>query len=292
VKKEKGKELVAGLFSLFPIILTVSIFLLLLAKAFPLLSLKSLPTILFSSAWQPQKGQFGLWPFILGTIWVTITAFILAAPLSILTAIYISDYASGRLKKWLVPVIDLLAGLPSVIYGMWGILLIVPLVGKYLAPIFGTYSSGYCILTAGIVLAVMILPTIVNVSVEVLSAVPADLKEAALALGATRLEVVRFIVLKKSRPGVAAACVLGLSRAFGETLAVMMVVGNVPLTPTSLFSPAYPLPALLANNYGEMLSIPGYEAALNLAAVVLLFMVIIFSLAARLYLNKLEQRID
>jgi len=223
---------------------------------------------------------------------VTITAFILAAPLSILTAIYISDYASGRLKKWLVPVIDLLAGLPSVIYGMWGILLIVPLVGKYLAPLFGTYSSGYCILTAGIVLAVMILPTIVNVSVEVLSAVPADLKEAALALGATRLEVVRFIVLKKSRPGVAAACVLGLSRAFGETLAVMMVVGNVPLTPTSLFSPAYPLPALLANNYGEMLSIPGYEAALNLAAVVLLFMVIIFSLAARLYLNKLEQRID
>jgi len=292
VKQEKGKELVAGLFSLLPIILAISIFLLLLAKAFPLLSLKSLPTILFSSAWQPQKGQFGLWPFILGTIWVTITAFILAAPLSILTAIYISDYASGRLKKWLVPVIDLLAGLPSVIYGMWGILLIVPLVGKYLAPLFGTYSSGYCILTAGIVLAVMILPTIVNVSVEVLSAVPADLKEAALALGATRLEVVRFIVLKKSRPGVAAACVLGLSRAFGETLAVMMVVGNVPLTPTSLFSPAYPLPALLANNYGEMLSIPGYEAALNLAAVVLLFMVIIFSLAARLYLNKLEQRID
>lgn len=292
MKKEKGKELVAGLFSLLPIILAISIFLLLMAKAFPLLSLKSLPTILFSSAWQPQKGQFGLWPFILGTIWVTITAFILAAPLSILTAIYISDYASGRLKKWLVPVIDLLAGLPSVIYGMWGILLIVPLVGKYLAPLFGTYSSGYCILTAGIVLAVMILPTIVNVSVEVLSAVPADLKEAALALGATRLEVVRFIVLKKSRPGVAAACVLGLSRAFGETLAVMMVVGNVPLTPTSLFSPAYPLPALLANNYGEMLSIPGYEAALNLAAVVLLFMVIIFSLAARLYLNKLEQRID
>ncbi|HNS04669.1 MAG TPA: phosphate ABC transporter permease subunit PstC [Candidatus Saccharicenans sp.] len=292
MKKEKGKELVAGLFSLLPIILAISIFLLLLTKAFPLLSLKSLPTILFSSAWQPQKGQFGLWPFILGTIWVTITAFILAAPLSILTAIYISDYASGRLKKWLVPVIDLLAGLPSVIYGMWGILLIVPLVGKYLAPLFGTYSSGYCILTAGIVLAVMILPTIVNVSVEVLSAVPADLKEAALALGATRLEVVRFIVLKKSRPGVAAACVLGLSRAFGETLAVMMVVGNVPLTPTSLFSPAYPLPALLANNYGEMLSIPGYEAALNLAAVVLLFMVIIFSLAARLYLNKLEQRID
>ncbi|HRD01518.1 MAG TPA: phosphate ABC transporter permease subunit PstC [Candidatus Saccharicenans sp.] len=290
MKQEKGRQLAAGLFAFFPIFLIISIFLLLLLKAFPLLSLKSLPGVLFSSAWQPQKGQFGLWPFILGTLWVTITAFILAAPLSILTAIYISDYASGRLKKWLAPVLDLLAGLPSVIYGMWGILLIVPLVGKYLAPLFGTYTSGYCVLTAGIVLAVMILPTIVNVSAEVLSAVPADLKEAALALGATRLEVVRHVVLKKSLPGVAAACVLGLSRAFGETLAVMMVVGNVPVAPTSLFSPAYPLPALLANNYGEMLSIPGYEAALNLAAIILLLMVIIFSLGARLYLTKLGQR--
>jgi phosphate transport system permease protein len=290
MKKEKGRQLAAGLFSLFPVFLTIAIFLLLLAKAFPLLSLKSLPDLIFSSVWQPQKGQFGLWPFILGTIWVTITAFILAAPLSILTAIYISDYASSRLKKWLAPVLDLLAGLPSVIYGMWGILLIVPLVGKYLAPLFGTYSSGYSILTAGLVLAVMILPTIVNVSVEVLSAVPADLKEAALALGATRLEVVRYVVLKKSLPGVAAACVLGLSRAFGETIAVMMVVGNVPVAPTSLFSPAYPLPALLANNYGEMLSIPGYESALNLAAIILLLIVIIFSLAARIYLTRLGRR--
>jgi phosphate transport system permease protein len=98
------------------------------------------------------------------------------------------------------------------------------------------------------------------------------------------------VVLKKSLPGVAAACVLGLSRAFGETIAVMMVVGNVPLAPTSLFSPAYPLPALLANNYGEMLSIPGYESALNLAAIILLLIVIIFSLAARIYLTRLGRR--
>jgi len=196
VKKEKGKETCGRPILSFPHHSDRQHFPTAAGQGFSSPVLKILAHHSFSSAWQPQKGQFGLWPFILGTIWVTITAFILAAPLSILTAIYISDYASGRLKKWLVPVIDLLAGLPSVIYGMWGILLIVPLVGKYLAPIFGTYSSGYCILTAGIVLAVMILPTIVNVSVEVLSAVPADLKEAALALGATRLEVVRFIVLK------------------------------------------------------------------------------------------------
>lgn len=290
MKKEKFQRLVGAAFSLFPLFLAANIFFILLLKAFPLLTFKSLPSLIFSSAWQPVKGQFGLWPFILGTFWVTITAFALAVPVSILTSIYIAEYAPDQLKKILIPVIDLLAGLPSVIYGMWGVLLIVPLVGKYLAPLFDTYSSGYSILAAGIVLAVMILPTIINVSVEVLNSVPAALKEAALSLGATRFEVVRYVVLKKALPGIVAACVLGLSRAFGETIAVLMVVGNVPEIPRSLFSPAYPLPALLANNYGEMMSIPGYESALNLAAFLLLLIVLSFNLLARWYLTKLNRR--
>jgi ABC-type phosphate transport system, permease component len=120
---------------------------------------------------------------------------------------------------------------------MWGILLIVPFVSKCLSPLFGFSSSGYSILAAGIVLAVMILPTIVNISVEVLSSVPAELKEAALSLGATKFEVIYHVVLKKARAGLIAACTLGLSRAFGETIAVMMVVGNVPQIPNSLFHP-------------------------------------------------------
>lgn len=290
--REKVARSLGATLSFFPMFLTAAILLVLLLKALPLISLKSLPALLFSSAWQPVKGKYGLWPFILGTFWVTMTAFILAVPVSILTSIYLSEYAPGRLKKVFRPILDLLAGLPSVIYGMWGVLLIVPFIGKCLAPLFGTYSSGYSILAAGFVLAVMILPTIINVCLEVLNSVPLALKEAALALGATRFEVVRYVVLKKSSPGIAAACVLGLSRAFGETIAVLMVVGNVAQIPDSLFSPAYPLPALLANNYGEMMSIPGYESALNLAALLLLLIVLSFSLLARWYLTRITRRAE
>lgn len=290
MKKESLAARVSGLIAFLPVILTLAIFLSLFFKASPLLSLKSLPHIIFSAAWQPQRGQFGLWPFILGTLWVTAVAFALALPVSILTSLYLAEYAPARIKKAILPTIDLLAGLPSVIYGMWGVLLVVPFVSNHLAPFFGKSSSGYCILSAGIVLAVMILPTIINISVEVINSVPASLKEAALSLGATRFEVIRHVILKKARPGLIAACVLGLGRAFGETIAVLMVVGNVPGIPRSIFSPAYPIPALLANNYGEMLSIPGYESALNLAAFFLLLIVIIFSLMARIYLSRLVRR--
>ncbi|MGB9892890.1 MAG: phosphate ABC transporter permease subunit PstC, partial [Candidatus Saccharicenans sp.] len=235
-KRENLKKFIISVFAVFPIFLAVVILLALVIKASPLLFLKSLPSLIFSSAWQPSRGQFGLWPFIMGTIWVTATAFILAVPVSILTSLYLSEYAPGWLKRFFHPVLDLLAGLPSVIYGMWGLLIIVPMVGKYLAPLFSRQSSGYSILAAGLVLAVMILPTIISVSVEILNSVPLALKEAALSLGATRFEVIREVVLRKAFPGLIAACVLGLSRAFGETIAVLMVVGNVPHVPDSLFS--------------------------------------------------------
>lgn len=290
MKKENLVAGASGIIAFFPVLLTAAIFLAILLKAWPLISLKSLPELIFSSAWQPQKGEFGLWPFLLSTLWVTAVAFILALPVSVLTALYLAEYAPAGVKKIILPAVDLLAGLPSVIYGMWGVLMVVPFVGRFLAPLAGCPSSGYSVLTAGLVLAVMILPTMVNISAEVISSVPASLKEAALSLGATRFEVVKHVILKKARPGLLAAGVLGLARAFGETIAVLMVVGNVPEIPRSLFSPAYPIPALLANNYGEMLSIPGYEAALNLAALILLFVVMAFSLLARLYLSRLVRR--
>lgn len=289
-RKDRGPELATAPFALFPVALTAVIFLALLVKSWPLLSLKSLSSLIFSTTWLPSRGQFGLWPFVLGTLWVTVTAFLLAVPVSILTSLYLSEYAPARVRRVFQPVLDLLAGLPSVIYGMWGVLVVVPLVGKYLAPVFGHQSSGYSILAASLVLALMILPTIISVSVEVLNSVPLALKEAALSLGATRFEVIRYVVMKKSFPGILAACGLGLSRAFGETIAVLMVVGNVPVIPRSLFSPAYPLPALLANNYGEMMSIPGYESALNLAALLLLVIVVGFSLLARWYLVRISRR--
>ena len=259
-------------------------------KARPILAENSFFSLLTSSTWAPSRGQFGLFPFIMGTFWVTLAALILAVPVSLLSAIYLSEYAPCRLREIAKPAVDLLAGLPSVIYGVWGMLLIVPLVGDYLAPAFGRSSSGYTVLAGGIVLAIMIFPTIISVSLEVFGSIPYGMREASLSLGATKWETVKHVVLKKGAQGVIAAVVLGLSRALGETMAVLMVVGNIPRVPKSLFDGGYPLPALIANNYGEMMSVPLYDSALMLAAGVLLLIVLVFNILARLFLVRVERR--
>jgi len=262
----------------------------LLWKSRGILAVKPIGRLLFSSAWQPLKGEFGLWPFLMGTLWVTAVALIIALPISLLTAIYLSEYAARSIREAARPLVDLLAGVPSVVFGVWGMLAVVPFVGRVLAPLFGTASSGYSILAGGIVLAVMIFPTIIHVSLEVFASVPHALREASLSLGATRWETVRRVVLRKGGQGILAAGLLGLSRAFGETMAVLMVVGNVPVAPRSLFEPGYPLPALIANNYGEMMSIPLYDSALMLAALVLLLVVLVFAVVGRWMLVRAERR--
>jgi phosphate transport system permease protein len=262
----------------------------LLLKAWPVLKIKPIYDILFSSSWSPMKGDFGLFSFIMGTLWVTGIALVIAVPISLLTSVYLSEYAPRALKEYSKPLIDLLAGIPSVIYGLWGVVMIVPLVRDLLAPACGTSSSGFSVLTAGIVLSIMILPVIIHISIEVLQSIPSELREASLALGAGRWETVKYVVIRKARPGIVAANVLGLSRAFGETMAVLMVAGNVVKIPVSPFDPGYPLPALIANNYGEMLSIPLYDSALLLAALVLFVVVICFSAASRYILHRLRVR--
>lgn len=261
-------------------------------KAMPILALKPLSSLLLSEDWHPLKGEFGFLPFIAGTVWVTGVAIVIAVPLSLLTAIYISEYAGRLVRELVKPAIDLLAGIPSVVYGVWGVLMIVPLVKNHVAPFFGTFSSGYTVLAGGIVLAVMIFPVIIHVTIEVLATVPLELRQASLALGATRWQTIKHVVLRKAMPGVIAANVLGFSRAFGETMAVLMVAGNVVKIPRSILDPAYPLPALIANNYGEMLSIPLYDSALLLAALILFVMVMIFSVLSRLVLAEVGRRIQ
>jgi phosphate transport system permease protein len=276
----------------FSILIVVMIAVGLYAKSRPILGVKSLTGLLFSSSWHPLKGEFGFLPFIMGTLWVTGVAVIIAVPLCILSAIYLSEYASPRVREWTKPLIDLLAGIPSVVYGIWGVLVIVPVVKDYLAPLFGYFSTGYSVLAGGIVLAIMIAPVIIHVTLEVLRTVSAELREASLALGATQWQTVKHVVIRKALPGVIAAVALGLSRAFGETMAVLMVAGNVARVPSSVFDPAYPLPALIANNYGEMLSVPLYDSALLLASFVLFLVVVCFNVVSRFVLMKVEKRIQ
>jgi phosphate transport system permease protein len=259
-------------------------------KSLPILQNSSLSSLLLSAEWKPFKSSFGFLAYIAGTLWVTAIAIIIALPIALLTSIYLSEYAHVKVKKVLLPPIDLLSGIPPVIYGVWGVLVIVPFVQEKLAIHFVEFSSGYSTLAGGIVLAIMIIPLIISILLEVFSTVPDGLREASLSVGATHWETIKHVVLKKSYPGIIAAVVLAVSRAFGETIAVLMVCGNISDIPHSIFDPCYPLPALIANNYGEMLSVPMYESALMLAAFILFVIIFLFNAISRIILYRLEGR--
>lgn len=260
----------------------------LVLKAQPILAEKTLLTSLGKSLWKPMEGHFGFFPFIISSLYVTLLSFVIAAPICLLSAIYLTQYARHWLLKIMQPVIDILAGIPSVVYGVWGLLVIVPFVGRVLAPMLGIRSSGYSILAGGIVLAVMSIPFILSILIEVFQTIPVELKEASLSVGATYWETIKFVLLRAGFSGIVAAMGLGISKALGETIAVLMVVGNVVQIPHSVFDAGYPLPALIANNYGEMMSIPLYDAALMLAALILFVIILVFNIFARLAINRSE----
>jgi phosphate transport system permease protein len=293
-------RLARGLFWLLaalPVILITAILILLFLRSWPILHTKSLADLFGGKTWLPNQGRFGFLPFIVGTVWVTLVAMVIAVPPCLLTAIFLAEYARPRLQAFMKPMLDLLSAIPSVVYGVWGMLTIVPMVQSIgpkvsnvlgVIPIFkSTNYTGFSVLAGGIVLAVMVAPFIIALTYEVLRTVPSGYREASLAVGATKWETVKYAVLPQTLSGIVAAGVLGASRALGETMAVLMVVGNVPKVSLSIFDPAYPLPALIANNYGEMMSIPLYDAALMTAALLLLVIVLLFNITSTLFLRSI-----
>jgi len=297
------------IFTLLPVALILFVTGALFVRSWPIISEYGLSDLIFGEVWKPNNGQFGFWPFILGTFWVTTVGVILSVPACLLASIYLAEYAHARTRSFAKPILDLLAAIPPVVYGVWGLLAIVPFVDDVLAPLsdrwLGSVSTGlntsvsifsvnqptgFNVLSAGIVLAVMIAPLVISVMYEILSTVPNDLRHASLAVGATQWQTIRNIVLPQVGPGILAAVVLGASRALGETIAVLMVVGNIPQIPTSIFDSAYPLPALIANNYGEMMSIPLYDAALLSAALVLLVVILIFNILSLIVLRRMLRK--
>lgn len=257
-------------------------------KSTDLLQNHSITKLIFSSDWSPSNGQFGFWPFILSSLWVTLAALLIALPLCLLASIYLTQFAPVWMLKFMRPVIDILAGIPSVVYGVWGVLVIVPLVGDKIAPLFHKESIGYSILAGALVLAVMSIPYILNMLLEVFRQIPVELGEASLSLGATKWETIKHVFIRKGGTGIISAYGLGFSKALGETIAVLMVVGNVVQKPSSLFDAGYPLPALIANNYGEMMSIPSYDSALMFASLVLFVIILIINIFFRYLIYKSE----
>jgi len=300
----RAKDRLAGriffTITILPFTILVLMIIALALRSAPILQTATLWELLSGRIWKPFQGLFGFYPFIAGTMWVTAVAMLLAVPPCLLSAIYLAEYARPQVNAVIHPLLDLLAGIPSVVYGVWGMVAIVPWVqrlapqvSRYLGfiPIFSNSNpTGFNILAGGIVLAVMVMPFTIAVTYEVMRAVPAGLREASLAVGATRWQTVKYALIPQTLPGIIAGVVLGASRALGETMAVMMVVGNVAKVPGSIFDPAYPLTALIANNYGEMLSIPLYDAALLGAALVLLLVVLIFNIISTLILRKIIGR--
>lgn len=242
------------------------------------------PSLLVGRDWNAGQQQFGALPFIYGTVVVSAIALVIAVPLSIFTAIYLTDLAPVWLRQPLVSVIEMLAAVPSVIWGLWGIFVLVPQLRTTVFPalraVFGhipgigalfsgpIFGLGY--LSAGIIVAIMITPIITAVSREILRSVPGLQREAAYALGATRWEVTRIAVLSYARRGLVGATVLGLGRGLGETMAVTMVIGNSPNISASLFAPGYSLASVIANEFGEAGSDPIFSSALFELGLVLL----------------------
>lgn len=290
ILKDKVAESGMFLLTTLSVVLVVLIGVGLYVKSIPIIEQKSLWELITSTSWQPGQGAFGFLPFIVGTLWITGLAIVLALPVALLTALFLTEHSRPWVKKFVFPALDILAGLPSVIYGVWGTLLIVPWISEKLAPHFVEYSTGYTTLAGGIVLGVMILPLLVSLFCEIFGAVPKELRDASLSLGATKWQTSKHILLRKTAPGILAAVILAVSRAFGETIAVLMVCGNIPLLPHSLFDSCYPLPALIANNYGEMLSVPMYESALMLAAFLLFIVVFFFNAVSRVVLYRIERK--
>jgi phosphate transport system permease protein len=215
----------------------------------------------FRSDWDPVSEQFGAWPFVYGTLVSSILALILAVPLAIGVAVFITEMSPRWLKGPLAFTTELLAAIPSVIYGLWAIFVLVPLLRQYLEPFLGRYFGwtglfegapyGIGMLAAGIILAIMVVPIISSITREVMTVVPQPQREAVLALGATRWEMIRTGVLRNARAGIFGAIILGLGRSLGETMAVTMVIGNRPEIARSLFAPGYTMASVIANEFSE-----------------------------------------
>jgi len=249
--------------------------------------------------WDPIAEQFGALPFIYGTVITASVSLLIAVPLGIGAAIFLAELAPARLSDALEFFIDLLAAVPSVIYGLLGVFIVVPLMRDYVQPglkhtlgflpLFSGPAYGIGFLTAGILLAIMVIPYIISVSREVLMSVPRDQREAALSLGSTRWESTWKVVVPFARPGILGSIFLALARALGETMAVTMVIGNTPTISASLFSPGYSIAAVIANEFTEATGDVHLQALIELGLVLFLLTFLLNGLA-RLLIVLTSQR--
>ena len=257
------------------------------------------PGFLLGTTWDPVREQFGALPFVYGTLVTSALALLLGGPVALGAAIFLAELAPRWLREPASYLVELLAAIPSVVYGLWGIFVLAPVLRSYVQPalaatlgflpLFQGAYYGVGLLAGGIILAIMVIPTIAAVSREALLAVPNDQREAALALGATRWETIWLAVLPIARPGILGAVILGLGRALGETMAVTMVIGNRTEIALSLFAPGYTMAAVIANEFAEA-TYDLYLSALLEIGLILFLVTMLVNAAARLLIWRVTWR--
>ncbi|MBN2107414.1 MAG: phosphate ABC transporter permease subunit PstC [Deltaproteobacteria bacterium] len=268
--------------------------LLLLAGIFVTLVIDSLPAMkaagfafFTGTTWDPVFKEYGSLVFLVGTLLTSFLALAISLPFSLAIAIFLGEYfRSGLVSSFLKSAIELMAGIPSVIFGMWGLFVLVPLV-RQVEMQFGVAPYGIGILTASLILAVMIIPYSASISSDVVNLVPADLKEAALSLGATRYEMIKKVVLPSARSGIFAGVLLSLGRAIGETMAVTMVIGNANILPTSIFSPANTMASIIANEFAEATDAV-YISCLIEVGLLLMMVTLVISMIGRYIMHRMK----
>ena len=277
---------------LFLAIATASIAVLLMITFFlfvegiPIFKTVSVKDFIFGEYWYPTSDppDFGIFPLILGSVLVTLISAIVSIPLGVMTAVYLAEIASARLREIVKPVVELLAALPSVVIGFFGMVLVAP----FLQEAFGI-PTGLNLFNAALMLAFMSIPTICSISEDAIYSVPTSLKEASLALGATHLETIMRVVLPASISGISTAVILGMSRAIGETMVVLMVAGGAAMIPTSIFDPVRPLPASIAAEMAEAPFRGDHYYALFATGIVLFMFTFVFNLIADHVAHKYRQ---
>lgn len=268
--KETLAKIVFLLVACVSILAVALICIFLFANGIPAMAEIGLGDFLLGTTWRPSNGLYGIFPMILGSVYVTAGAVLLGVPVGIMTAMYMAFFASKRTLRVLQPAVELLAGIPSVVYGFFGLVVIVPLVDRL------PRSNGSCILTASILLGIMILPTIISVSESALRSVPEEYYEGSLALGATHGRSVFRVILPAARSGVLAALILGVGRAVGETMAVIMVAGNQAVMPSGLLQGLRTLTANIVMEIGYAADL--HREALIATAVVLFVFILLINL--------------
>lgn len=250
-------------------------------KGVPIIARVGIIDFIFGMNWSPEQGQFGIFPMIVGTLSVTLGAALIGIPVGICCSIFLAEFAPVRMRNIFRPAIQLLAGIPSVVYGFWGLLFVVPVIRDHL----GGY--GMSILAGSIILAIMILPTIISISEVSLLALPRTYKEGALALGMTHWQTVLYVQLPAAKSGVVAAVILGIGRAVGETMAVIMVLGNAVAVPESILDPV----RTLTTNIGiEMGYATGEHQEALFATGVVLFIIIMILNSSAQYITRRKSK--